>query len=207
MDGFLGRRRHKRPKRKRGEGPRVGGPFAPNSTGTDTDVITNGEPTKVESLQMSEPRVIVIFGSPLSGVTEALQILHEVSRTSTNLVCGTDWIDEAEKSRDSGCPVTLVDAPVSLAEAQDAYDRRLVCPGSGALVRLWSSPEEILRRAREKGRNEVTKENLDKWTQNIQGLENYVIHTLQLPYFMVPNEFGRLTNTIAELAQRAGISN
>ena len=201
MAGFQ-KRGGRRAKRKRGEGPRVGGPFAQES-GSELVVP---EPMTVENLQVGDPRVIVVFGSPLSGVTEALQVLHEVSRVDTDLVCGEDWLDVAEKSRDSGRAVTLVDASVCSADAQSAYDRRLVYPGSGALIRLWSSAEEALRRAREKGRSDVTRDTLDQWGKNILDLEER-IHKLSLPYFMVPNEYGRLANTVAELAHRAGISN
>lgn len=204
MAGFQ-KRGGRRTKLKRGQGPQVGGPFCESPDVTTNELVVR-EPVEIESLQVQEPRVIVVFGSPLSGVTEALQILHEVCRTNTNLVCSTDWLNEAEKSRDEGCPVTLVDASVQDAEVQDAYDRRLVCPGSGALIRLWSSTEEALRRAREKGRSDVTADSISEWGKNILGLEDH-IHTLNLPYFMVPNEYGHLANTIAELARHAGINN
>ena len=199
MAGF---QRRKQTKRKRGEGPRVGGPFS------TTNEVPIPEPMNrtLEASQVTDPRVMIVFGSPLSGVSEALQVLHEVSRMGTNLVRGGDWLDAAQQSLDGGNAVTLVDASALCAEhVQDAYDRRLVYPGSGALVRLWSSPEEALRRAQAKGRSDVTRDSINDWGKGILGLEDR-IHKLSLPYFMVPNEYGRLDNTIAELARRAGIT-
>lgn len=172
-------KRRKRP----GQGPRVGGPFAQAPAAAATG------------------HVVVVFGGPKSGVSQALQVLHEESRTQTVLLDGRDedWMDHAEAAVAQGA-IVLVDA--AKPDAQALYDRGLVIPGSGALVRMWTSKEEAQRRAGE----EDVSEAVDAFVQEVKDLDRHT-QILGMPFFMIPNERYWLDAAIGELARRAGIRN
>ena len=146
------------------------------------------------------------FGNPQAGTTQALEILHEASRTKTVLIDGTKagWKDEAREAVDAGA-VALVDGKVrSSMDIQDLFDSGLVGPGGGSLIRFWSTDGEAQRRASE-GSKEVTQAELDKFRDMAARLDAR-IQKLGLPYYMIPNEFGALETAVGELARRAGVT-
>jgi hypothetical protein len=153
---------------------------------------------------MPTMKIIVVYGGALSGVSTALKILHEESTTPTCLVEADEdgrWLEDVSDVGEGS--VVLVDGTKWLKShdnLQALYDRKLVSPSSGLLVRLWTNDNEVIRRAKEAGREVSPK--LE--SRRCSGLDSH-IHKLSMPFTMVPNEPYSLDQAIKEIALKAGI--
>jgi energy-coupling factor transporter ATP-binding protein EcfA2 len=158
-------------------------------------------------------RIIGVFGPPGSGVSTMLRVLAGASSLHTAVVA-PDFDDLEPQVRQAAqtSEVVLLDGypPVGVAQngqpagpraVQYLYDRRLIFPGSGALVRVQVDPELILRAGR------ATEAGIHAWFAGLTALESH-IRTLGLPYFVVHNEPGEegLTQAVGDLARRASIA-
>jgi hypothetical protein len=84
---------------------------------------------------------------------------------------------------------------------QYLYDRRLVFPGSGGIVRVMGDPEfGLIRRRASRG-------GIDRWFDVLPHIEER-IRLLNMPYFVIHNEPGEhgLVQAVGDLARRASIN-
>lgn len=180
-------------RRRAGQGPRVGGPFAAPAT---------------QSVRVAQQQghVVFVWGNPLAGASTALQILHEASRTRTALIDGTQpgWQEEVQQAVDEGV-IALVDGTLNSPEdVQQLFDSGFVSAAGGIIVRLWTSDEEALRRA-DATERELTQDQLLTFRKKVAGIQAR-INLLSMPNSMIPNEFGSLDMAIGELARRGGVT-
>lgn len=159
---------------------------------------------KPSTRRNDEPRCIVVFGLPLSGTTSSIACLRDATETPTALVLGVDEAEIRQHIRDGAKVVFVDDFDPTVEAVQQLNDWRLVSPAGGALIRMWSSDEDIMARAGVKGRDDVTPEYLKELRMNLIDVEDR-IRELSVPYFTIPNGLD-FASTVGHLARIAGIT-
>ena len=158
-------------------------------------------------------RVVAVFGPPGVGTSTVIRCLAEASTLNTTVV-HPDFGDLDEQVRRAGTGLDAVfvdgfpslgltpdDQPNGPAAIQYLFDRRLIFPGSGAVIRVACDPELTIRLGR------ATHEGTRAWYRQLPALEER-IRLLSLPYFVIHNEPGEsgLAQAVGDLARRASIS-
>lgn len=195
------RRRKQRPQPGQGQGPIVA-PEPPLPRRGYADPRAAAEPTR--------GRVVAVFGPPGSGVSTLVRCLCDAAETRTAVLQPGegDLEDEVRRLRADvifldGFPPCkrgadgLITGPDAI---QYLYDRRLVFPGYGAVVRVAFDPELSIRQGR------ATPGGVHAWFAGLSATEQH-IRMLGLPYFVVHNEPGErgLEMAVGELARRASV--
>lgn len=197
---------YSRPRRRRGQPPIVSArpPNAPARAETPA-------PVSRRSAQATPGRVIAVFGPPGGGVSTILEILAQSTLTLTPLI-RPDFGDLEEQVRGARGEAIFIDGAPVLGRYENGevsgpdsvqylYDRRLVFPGQGALVRVICDPEVC----RQQGG--ATPAALETWFANLSDVERR-IQMLDMPYFVIHNQPGDegLTFAVGDLCQRAGVT-
>jgi len=156
-------------------------------------------------------RIISVFGPPGAGSSAICNCIKQAF-TSTRIAALTpDFGDLEAQIRAQRAEVTLLDGypnngttnnggSFGAEQVQYLYDRRLIFPGSGALVRVMIDAELLLWNRR------ASRQGIERWQGNLQSTEQR-IRQLDLPYYVVHNEPGErgLIQAVMDLAQRASI--
>jgi hypothetical protein len=164
------------------------------------------------AVEPTRGRVLAVFGPPGAGTSTILRCLAESAKTPIAVV-SPDFGDLEEQVRAAaGASVVFVDGfphtgfsdgdgkPAGPRAVQYLFDRRLIFPGSGAIVRVTIDPELLVRSRR------ATEEGIKTWFRGLPHVEE-AIRGLSLPYFNIHNEPGEdgLFQAVQDLAGRAGI--
>jgi energy-coupling factor transporter ATP-binding protein EcfA2 len=165
------------------------------------------------SIEAERGRLVCVFGPPGCGVTSIIECLNDAFVGTRTAILKPDFGDLEQQARGIRAEVLFVDGYPHCGKADDRgnffgpeavqylYDKRLVFPGFGALVRVMNDPEILIRRG------SATPAGVEAFYQGLPATEER-IRLLNLPYFVIhnePNEEG-LLKAVLDLAKRASIS-
>lgn len=165
---------------------------------------------KASRLSPLEARVAVCYGPPGIGTSTILACLQAASQTPIRVVSfqGIEDLEEVvTEATQKGIKVILVDVEGGALEAEDVQalnDSRLICTGTGALIRFWAFPEDIIRRAKSHPvyQGNITEQELKDWVEDMVPLD-LLVRTLTLTTYTIP-AFD-LEECVKTLALRLGI--
>lgn len=170
-------------------------------------------PATRAAIAPDQGRVICVFGPPGAGTSTVVRCLVEASATRIAIVT-PDFGDLEEQVRSAlatagvvivdgfpHCGLTERNSPMGPVAVQYLYDRRLVFPHSGAIVRVAVDPELLIFQKR------AGVQIVRSWFDGLPVLEAQ-IRTLSMPYFIIHNEHGEegLAQAVGDLARRASIN-
>lgn len=162
--------------------------------------------------QQRDRQVVCVFGPPGSGVSTILRTLVECTRDDIDVVV-PEFGELADQVQKSGARVVFVDGyphcglkPDNVTSAagsavQYLYDKRLVYPGSGKIVRVYAPAEAILRHRR------ASADGFRLFNERVSELERVVRLLMPGEYRAVHNEDGEdgLAVAVHSLAKHAGL--
>lgn len=155
-------------------------------------------------------RVVCVFGPPGAGCSTLIDAVTGASEMRTAVLRPGDG-DLEDQVRAIRAEVIFIDGypycqqdergrDLGVDAVQYLYDRRLVFPGCGGLIRVAVDPELSVRRG------SATFAGIDRWFAGLPALEAH-IRLLGLPYFVIHNEPGEqgATTAACQLARRASV--
>ncbi len=162
------------------------------------------------AMEAERGRLVCVFGPPGAGCSTLIDVLARACETRTAILRPESG-DLEEQVRAIRADVVFLDGYpychrdekgiINGPEAvQYLYDRRLIFPGFGGLVRVAADPELSVRQGR------ATAGGIHAWFGALPAVEERV-RLLNMPYFVVHNEPGPegLETAVGELARRASI--
>lgn len=157
-----------------------------------------GAGSRIAGVAPEPGRVVAVWGPPRCGASLLADSVAGAAQRAAVVRASFDAdLDAAVRS--ASADLVILDMPMTPDRVQYLWDRRLVYPGSGALVRVIASERDC----RERGAHP---EAVNLWWRELPKVEAR-IRELSMPYFCVhhePGEDGAVQAAFA-LARRAGL--